>query len=1158
MQGVSGDNAVDAAAVVASGAPQARPWEDPRGDSGDLEAASLSLSAWIETTCVTSCADLVRCDFKWLNATGLLADDVDTGAASTWSVSAAATDDSAVRDPDAKPNDDAGQCPVRRRFQKASPEIVGTCAFVRQLAGLRLAVNVTYPGPTPPPLPVSESPEPAPDAAAAKAAPDAAAAKKAKGKAAVVEELDDPLKPKPPELTKQFSFALAPLLVSGRKGLVPEIVEDVGALLAGAGEGLQGFRIGVTCSGPLLSDEVRAYLNPMLFTVETAHKLPSEQHLGQTRQEVVAVLNAFGERRVTEAQGINLRGAAKFQFHSVFFVGTWKQREFRDFLQTERFAIEVHDRGKPSPVATSGNEEEPACTPRGTPLKPAAHFGVARFSLAELLNMRRAWPLSLRVNLEHAAVGSGASGSVLGKVHRGAGSADRPVAEFRQALFGEGAQELMASLDTPRAEFAPAYIQNDAYVTLSVTLAQSLHPKPLPDRPLRLGSPGGVEEAEGAVASTHVPAEVQPAGAPARYERYRRLVMVMNYRMSSLAKNLISIVQENNIVAADVDEAQARGLAAVELTQQQRGDETLDILTGFVLIDRRTRIVVIEGLCDGAAWPKLLDVAGVGRERMTRKCRILYHPGVGFRHRMYTDFNLCLKQIKIRARTLEKLIHRSDLYDDTRSEKEASSTLMRLAELKRVERLHNLKASTSFPTASGLLAVEMQYGDFVTDAELVGGCTSRDRNQDHDAGTDGDGSSTSRSRSSSRTQTLIPADLHAHLHEDSDEGLAESVRSKSRHTNKEGLNTTNHAYRKSMTLRMQMGEPNFKVRNKESVSVRSIENSARNPFDKKVPDSSFLEGLAVFTYSGQKLNSAELQKQALRKKMAGKDELWTYSKDKNTGCFPLLDHEVDLANVLRAPDPNFKDDREAFRYPKTRDRSEYVKPYRDVSDQRREDLKEAWDEPGERLALKAGVVHNAFDAKSLGIGGAHVIKLRRPGIRQLDGTTRLPPTRLEMEEPRCPRIQKDEMRFPHQNNMGSMNMVDKYHAQMLEGKPASKGLTFTSRRVSDSLYTKYGETMHRNPANCEAAPVSIQVDEDFHQAPMNSLFPSEMARFCARELVCKPPLSARDKREKDAAAMKQTGTLATWQKPCLSGKTQTFQKPAFVPQAVPRLPLSAR
>jgi len=458
--------------------------------------------------------------------------------------------------------------------------------------------------------------------------------------------------------------------------------------------------------------------------------------------------------------------------------------------------------------------------------------------------------------------------------------------------------------------------------------------------------------------------------------------------------------------------------------------------------------------------------------------------------------------------------------------------------------------------------VEMQYGDFVSDAELVGGCTSR-RERDGDAsGTDDDGSSTSRSTPRSK-KTSLAQTIIQDLLEDSDPDLAEEVkasRSKSFSTN-DGLCAINMDYCRTLQLRKSLADTDWRGRNREAITERSVRNSVSNPFNRKVPDSSFMEGVEVFTYSGQKLNSAELQKRALRKKMAAqeKDELWTYSEDKNTGCFPLLEDDIDLANVLRAADPNYKDKREPWRYPRTRPRSEYAKPDRDVSDARKEDLKEAWDEPIARQALKAGVVHNAFDAKSMGIGGAHVIELRKPGTQKIEGAAPLPPTAFEnVETPRCPRIQDKAMRFPHQNNMGSMNMVDKYHSQCLEGKPQSKGLNFASRRVSQLLCTKYGDSMHHNPGNCEAAPVSTQVDEDYRQEPRNSLFSSHLSRLCAKDLVCKPPLSARDKRMQEAESNKVCGTLATWQQPCLSGRTKTFQKPAFVPQAVSHSALSAR
>merc|ERR1719454_552438 len=123
----------------------------------------------------------------------------------------------------------------------------------------------------------------------------------------------------------------------------------------------------------------------------------------------------------------------------------------------------------------------------------------------------------------------------------------------------------------------------------------------------------------------------------------------------------------------------------------------------------------------------------------------------------------------------------------------------------------------------------------------------------------------------------------------------------------------------------------------------------------------------------------------------------------------------------------------------------------------------------------------------------------------------------------------------------------------------SYGLNMANRHVNEELTIKYGKTMQKNPGNTEAAPVSIQIDEDFTEEKRTSLHPFTISKLCAKELVHKQPLSARERTLRDQTLKGKpqgAGTLASWQKTCLSGKAKNFQKPAFVPQAVPPLPLS--
>merc|ERR550514_325360 len=83
----------------------------------------------------------------------------------------------------------------------------------------------------------------------------------------------------------------------------------------------------------------------------------------------------------------------------------------------------------------------------------------------------------------------------------------------------------------------------------------------------------------------------------------------------------------------------------------------------------------------------------------------------------------------------------------------------------------------------------------------------------------------------------------------------------------------------------------------------------------KMIDPSFLpEGAPVYIYSGQKLNSAELQKRQMRAQMEQQqhEKMWTYSAGYNSGCFPMLEKEPTLETMLRNSGPHH-DSRDPWR-----------------------------------------------------------------------------------------------------------------------------------------------------------------------------------------------------------------------------------------------------
>ena len=78
-----------------------------------------------------------------------------------------------------------------------------------------------------------------------------------------------------------------------------------------------------------------------------------------------------------------------------------------------------------------------------------------------------------------------------------------------------------------------------------------------------------------------------------------------------------------------------------------------DILTGFIVMDRRSRIIVVprrlqnalgaqvECLREGRALQRLLEVLP---EENASTLKVLFNPELGFSKRLYVDFNLVLKQ----------------------------------------------------------------------------------------------------------------------------------------------------------------------------------------------------------------------------------------------------------------------------------------------------------------------------------------------------------------------------------------------------------------------------------------------------------------------------------------------------------------------------------
>ncbi|CAK0834707.1 unnamed protein product [Prorocentrum cordatum] len=174
----------------------------------------------------------------------------------------------------------------------------------------------------------------------------------------------------PPAEEAAVALQLAPLLLPGPDGSPPEASAELGA--AAKRLGLASLRVGVTCSGTTLSEEIAAHLNPMLLTLESASKLPCDDPAAAgARDRVYATVEAFGQQLRTGPCELGDAGKAEFGHQRVFFVGTWPAREFQAFLRANALKVAVHDRDTAAPPSQQAEKSEPLPPEPAQPAKAA-------------------------------------------------------------------------------------------------------------------------------------------------------------------------------------------------------------------------------------------------------------------------------------------------------------------------------------------------------------------------------------------------------------------------------------------------------------------------------------------------------------------------------------------------------------------------------------------------------------------------------------------------------------------------------------------------------------------------------------------------------------------------------------------------------------------
>eukprot|EP00439_Symbiodinium_sp_Y106_P030925 s8266_g3.t1 len=155
-------------------------------------------------------------------------------------------------------------------------------------------------------------------------------------------------------------------------------------------------------------------------------------------------------------------------------------------------------------------------------------------------------------------------------------------------------------------------------------------------------------------------------GLDCRFERYGRIFLLCSEANDGeVTRAVLTCFHELNaaLLGLRPQELPPDGEFLLrELSCEEQADPHLDLLSGFCVLDGRSRLFVIEGLREGHSFSKLLEMIPRGPDAP----KLLHNTAIGFGERLYISFGPRLKQVKLRG-TLERLSFRPALYSWNKS-----------------------------------------------------------------------------------------------------------------------------------------------------------------------------------------------------------------------------------------------------------------------------------------------------------------------------------------------------------------------------------------------------------------------------------------------------------------------------------------------------------
>jgi hypothetical protein len=153
------------------------------------------------------------------------------------------------------------------------------------------------------------------------------------------------------------------------------------------------------------------------------------------------------------------------------------------------------------------------------------------------------------------------------------------------------------------------------------------------------------------------------------------------------------------------------------LSQEELDDNNIDYISGFQVIDHNLRITILEGITGKAM--SLIKQKLPKLELNTDKKKIFSNSKILFNKRIYSNFNLCLKFIKLRN-PLNQILNTADIYLKANKYREIFNAFMQLGFILQSPTFESITNANLLPSFESLTQLERKYADIINDEDLNG------------------------------------------------------------------------------------------------------------------------------------------------------------------------------------------------------------------------------------------------------------------------------------------------------------------------------------------------------------------------------------------------------------------------------------------------------